>query len=671
MALFYVFRKRGIINMLNMKKGLAVALAAATVLTFAPVSALAGTNQKDYVTNQTARLDTDTEAKLAEVIKSTMNETANVWSYDYQKGKDVTTETKNNLANQADAVVVLTPENPTGTVTFTKEITDSDTLASGTWYKKTDLTSTNDTDTDRLFKLTTSKYSKTLKIEANVAALRSLAGPTAYTISRDATNASTRQLQWLNTGAITVNGKSVDTDYFKVTIILAKTAVKMNNLKVTLSNASDTAYDRYMNHNKDMYDAFEARPKATVLNDGTANGAIDTNNSIDTALDGTPITEQELNLADASKDKTFKVESNADVIYESADNKIATIDKDGIHAKAVGSTSVTIKTKQTMTSYGDVTVTIPVKVINQPKAALNVPSDLTVTGYGVSNETQIGATGTNIQKNSIKYDFVYWDPINQTYISLRNQGALTYPTSTTKKINPYELDRTKDAVFVNAYPGNDDADYEWNAYLKVSATGAEGYKDPDPQYIKLHFKKDIVRFALDATSQNLHTGESVQITTKSVSAVTGAACTYKSWNPAVATVSDTGVIKAVGEGSTKVDVTYADQTTSVTVTVTNYENGNGSVSTPAKVTGVKVANVKGGKVKVTWTAADDSNVKYYVKKTVSGKSAGKSVGSNGTTLTVKKGATVKVKVKAYVYDNAGKKLVGAYSTTVTKKTDNK
>lgn len=56
---------------------------------------------------------------------------------------------------------------------------------------------------------------------------------------------------------------------------------------------------------------------------------------------------------------------------------------------------------------------------------------------------------------------------------------------------------------------------------------------------------------------------------------------------------------------------------------------------------------------------------------MSGKSAGKSVGSNETTLSVKKGATVKVKVKAYVYDNAGTKLVGAYSATVTKKTDNK
>lgn len=47
---------------------------------------------------------------------------------------------------------------------------------------------------------------------------------------------------------------------------------------------------------------------------------------------------------------------------------------------------------------------------------------------------------------------------------------------------------------------------------------------------------------------------------------------------------------------------------------------------------------------------ENPNVKYYVKKTVNGKSAGKSVNGTKTTLTVKKGATVKVKVKAYIYD---------------------
>ena len=302
-----------------------------------------------------------------------------------------------------------------------------------------------------------------------------------------------------------------------------------------------------------------------------------------------------------------------------------------------------------------------------PTATISAPDDIYIHGMGIENSTAIGATGTNIQKNSIKYKFAFWDAKSQDYI-LADSTVGGY-----KKINPFRLDDKKDTVYVEQYTGYDDKDYDWNAYLKVTATAADGYDTPTPKYIRLHFANSDA-FTLDAPTQNLHTGESVQITTKSVTTVTGAAFTYKSYNPAVATVSDTGVIKAVGEGTTTVDVTYGGTTKSVIVYVTNYENGKGSTTTaskPAKVTGVKVTNKKGGFVTVTWDKQDQENIKYYVKKTVNGKSAGKSVNGGKTTLTVKKGATVKVKVKAYVYDATGKKLVGTYSKTVTKKTDKK
>ena len=117
------------------------------------------------------------------------------------------------------------------------------------------------------------------------------------------------------------------------------------------------------------------------------------------------------------------------------------------------------------------------------------------------------------------------------------------------------------------------------------------------------------------------------------------------------------------------DANYQPGSKDVTVYV--YGASDNTVAKPAKVTGVKVTNLKGGKVKVTWTKQNQKNIKYYVKKTVGKKSAGKSVGSNKTTLSVKKGATVKVKVKAYIYDATGKKLVGSYSKTITKKTDKK
>ena len=92
---------------------------------------------------------------------------------------------------------------------------------------------------------------------------------------------------------------------------------------------------------------------------------------------------------------------------------------------------------------------------------------------------------------------------------------------------------------------------------------------------------------------------------------------------------------------------------------------------PSKVTGLKVANKKGAKVSVSFDAASNHNMKYWVQKKIGKKVAGKSVASNKATLSVKKGATVKVRVKAYYYDNEGNKHVGAYSAWKTLKTDKK
>jgi hypothetical protein len=92
---------------------------------------------------------------------------------------------------------------------------------------------------------------------------------------------------------------------------------------------------------------------------------------------------------------------------------------------------------------------------------------------------------------------------------------------------------------------------------------------------------------------------------------------------------------------------------------------------PSKVTNVQVKNKKGAKVSVTFDEATNHNMKYWVQKKIGKKVAGKSIASNKTTLSVKKGATVKVRVKAYYYDAEGNKHVGAYSAWKTLKTDKK
>ena len=152
----------------------------------------------------------------------------------------------------------------------------------------------------------------------------------------------------------------------------------------------------------------------------------------------------------------------------------------------------------------------------------------------------------------------------------------------------------------------------------------------------------------------------------------GASLGYASSDENVATVDSTGKVTAVAPGTAVItvsdagnDTVAADQEAVIVTVKANYKN-------PAKVTGVKVSNKKGAKVTVKYTKdTTNPNVKYYVQKKVSGKTAGKSVGSTKTTLSVKKGATVKVRVKAYYYDANGVKHVGAYSSWKTLKTDKK
>lgn len=649
--------------MLNLKKGLAVALAAATALTFAPVSASAGTLTKQTTASTTTNNTTTTTVRKQTV---NMNSTSNVWSYDDTITGTGTAGTAWGLANENTAVVVLTPSETSGSVTFTQNITSGTTYADGKWFDAAGNATANNA-TGQL-KLTAAKDSKTLNIATDMSVLRGLTAPKAITVAQQGT-----------AGATTTVATDL-TPSVSVTVVLSPHAVQMNSLKVILSTASDTAYDRYANHGSDKYVLEEARPKsgqatAVANNDLVVEQKVLENtfksgdtiyNVPDSGADSRDTADQQiLNLADSTKDKAFKVESNADVTYKSSDDSIATIDKDGIHAKKVGETVVTITTKQSLTAYGELTVKIPVKVINKPAATLAGPDDLYIHGFDKANAVKIGVTGSNIVKNSITYKFVYWDAASQSWVDFGKQA-----NGTTSQLNPYVMDRTSDSVYVESYTGNDQSHYNWGAYLEADATAADGYTGPAPKYIRLHFDNSYP-FELDAAQQKLHVGESVQITTKVTRATTGAAFAYKSWNPAVATVSSTGAITAVGEGSTKIDVTYAGRTQSVTVTVKEYENGKNSDGTPVQVTGVTVSNKKGAAVKVTFDKSSIKNVKYYVQKKVSGKTSGKSVGSNKTTLSVKKGATVKVRVKAYYYDAAGNKLVGSYSAWKSLKTDKK
>ena len=214
-------------------------------------------------------------------------------------------------------------------------------------------------------------------------------------------------------------------------------------------------------------------------------------------------------------------------------------------------------------------------------------------------------------------------------------------------------------------------------YVRAYAASDSKHNPSTYSYVPVNYGLNVVNTDLKVDTQPivLDVKGTKQI---SATASTGTSISYTSADPTVASVDANGLVTANKSGYTTVTVaaTSADGKTGDSAVITVIVKGNetiadDTVKKPSKVTGVKVTNLKGGKVKVTWTKQNQKNIKYYVKKTVGKKSAGKSVGSNKTTLSVKKGATVKVKVKAYIYDATGKKLVGSYSKTITKKTDKK
>jgi hypothetical protein len=97
------------------------------------------------------------------------------------------------------------------------------------------------------------------------------------------------------------------------------------------------------------------------------------------------------------------------------------------------------------------------------------------------------------------------------------------------------------------------------------------------------------------------------------------------------------------------------------------------IAKPAKVTGLKVANVKGAKAKVSFKKVKGA-LGYKVVYTVGKKTVTKTLkgaAKTSVTLKVAKGKKVTVKVRAYNKSVKGKSQFGAYSAKKTLKTDKK
>ena len=336
--------------------------------------------------------------------------------------------------------------------------------------------------------------------------------------------------------------------------------------------------------------------------------------------------------------KNFSITSN--------DPSTVSVENGKLVAHKTGIATITAEAKSDATHYGNATVKVNVSVTAQ-YINNKVLADATINLNRLNKKAAFNAQVN--PATTLTYEFVKKDAT----------GAWVAASDSNLK-----LDQAAGTVEYTTTA-------EGSAVVRISGAATNTAAAPAAAYVTVNYTSSKIASKLNVETKSLTIGVGKTGTV----VASGTAISFKSNDDSIATVdATTGVVTGVKEGVATITVTDAGnadyQGSSKDVTV--YVSGNDeTTATPAKVTGVKVTNLKGGKVKVTWTKQNQKNIKYYVKKTVGKKSAGKSVGSNKTTLSVKKGATVKVKVKAYIYDATGKKLVGSYSNTVTKKTDKK
>ena len=441
-------------------------------------------------------------------------------------------------------------------------------------------------------------------------------------------NASTDLTFSGDTVTATANALNAVEQYYNV---LVTNNLSGSNLKaawvrvISIRNAKTFTTAEVKVDNQDVKATAQYNEDGTV-GDGTTNAKL--------TLSTKDFTDPEFTaLANDSAMAAANITSSDPSVVEVSGNKLV--------AKKTGSSVVTFAAKSDTTHYGNATIKLAVTVTDKYIKAKIDAADITLTN--AKKTDTIKATSTP----ATKYTYTPGNLVDGKWV---------------EQTNPYvTVDKTTGKVTFNG-----------NGYgsLKVRITGApvtgvaDAFVAKDITINYTNLKESALKVSTKTLS--LKEGETGSIV------ASGASLGYASSDENVATVDSTGKVTAVAPGTAVItvsdagnDTVAADQEAVIVTVKANYKN-------PAKVTGVKVSNKKGAKVTVKYTKdTTNPNVKYYVQKKVSGKTAGKSVGSTKTTLSVKKGATVKVRVKAYYYDANGVKHVGAYSSWKTLKTDKK
>lgn len=306
-----------------------------------------------------------------------------------------------------------------------------------------------------------------------------------------------------------------------------------------------------------------------------------------------------------------------DVTWSSSDENVAVVENGLVTAKAVGTATVTVTTKD-----GDKTAS----------CAITVKDNLSAPVVSVSKNGADAAITWKQVANAASYD-VFASTDGKTFIKLGNTTALSY---------------TEKNISLSMH------------YYKVVAKGSAYYVDSvDSNVVSINNSAvKVTKVSLNKTSASINKGKTVALTAAvTPSNATNKAVAWSSSNKKVATVNAAGVVKAVGKGTATITAAAVDgsgvkATCRVTVKIP---------ATKVAMSSAKLYVVKGKSVslkatmtpsnttdKITWKSG--STKIATVSKT--GKIKAKKTGT--VTITAKASSGKKATCKVYVVSKAAK-----------------
>ena len=240
-------------------------------------------------------------------------------------------------------------------------------------------------------------------------------------------------------------------------------------------------------------------------------------------------------LSATPKDASSTALSGRTVTWTSSASSIATVSSTGlVTAVAAGSATITATTEGI---NGTASVTVSAAVT--PVASVSVsPSSTSLT---VGQTQQLSATAKDAAANALSGRTVTWATSNSSIATVSSSGLMSAVGAGSATVTA-----TSEGVV-------------GSATITVSATQAP-----------------VATVAVSPTSSSLTVGQTQQlgVTTKDAASniLTGRTVTWTSANSSIATVSSTGLVTAVAEGSATITATSEGRSATATITVNSASN---------------------------------------------------------------------------------------------------